>query len=299
MNRIAVITRTKNRPLLLRRCLESLTNQSYKDFLWVIVNDNGLRDDVDLVANLARANKIATQVIHRDHSVGIAAAANHGIKESSSEFIHIHDDDDTLEVDFFSDMIKFLDNHKNYMGVVSCSNRVDEEIRDDRVFLLKKYQYFRFDSTLFIADFLWKNQYSPISFVYRRIALDEVGLYDEKLPVLDDWDFNLRFLIKFDIGVVPKFLANYHWRVCGTTGSNAQTVTAGSTLHQEYTALIRNRLFRKDIEDGRFGVGVLMTLGRLHQLQSDALKAMNDKLSAQMIFRRIAEKIIRVLKHKE
>jgi GT2 family glycosyltransferase len=298
MNRIAVITRTKNRPLLLRRCLESLTKQSYKDFLWVIVNDNGLRDDIDLVANLARAYKIATLVIHRDNSVGIAAAANHGIKESNSEFVHIHDDDDTLEADFYSEMIRFMDNNKSYMGAVSCSNRVDEEINGNSVLCLKKYRYYSFDSTLFIADFLWKNQYSPISFVYRRVALDEVGLYDEKLPVLDDWDFNLRFLIKFDIGVVPKFLANYHWRVAGATGSNAQTVVSGSTLHQEYTAIIRNKFLRKDIEDGKFGVGVLMTMGRLHQLQSDTLKIMNDKLSAQLMFREFGKKVIRALRYK-
>jgi glycosyltransferase involved in cell wall biosynthesis len=272
--------------------LDSLIKQSYKDFTWVIVNDNGDKEDVELVFKLALANKIEAHVIHRDSSIGVAAAANHGINESKSEFIHIHDDDDTLESDFYLEMIKFLDKNGNYMGVISCSNRVDEEMRGDVILINKIYRYYNFDSTLFIADMLWRNQYSPISFVYRRIAFDEIGLYDEKLPVLEDWDFNLRFLSKFDIGVVSQFLANYHWRVGVTSGGNAQTVTSGALLHQEYTALIRNKLVRRDIEDGRFGIGALMTLGRFHQLNSNTLKVMNDKLDAQMILRRLVKKVI-------
>lgn len=292
LSRIAIITRTKNRPLLLRRCFESLLEQTFKEFHWVIVNDNGIRGDVDLIANLARQNDIATQVIHRTESGGVAAAANHGIKESASEFIHIHDDDDSLEKDFYLKVVRFLDENKRYKGVVSCTNRIDERIDGDVVHHIGKYPYYRFDGCLFIADFIWKNQYSPISFLYRRDALTEVGLYDEGLPVLEDWDFNLRFLLAHDIGVVSEFLANYHWRVGNTDGSNSQTVTSGSSLHQEYTAVIRNRLLRNDLRDGKSGVGLLMTLGRLHQLNSDALKIVNDRVGAQLLVRRYAKKLL-------
>lgn len=299
MSRIAIITRTKNRPLLLRRCFESLLMQSYKDFQWIIVNDNGLKEDVDLIASDARKNNISTKVIHRSESVGIAAAANHGIKESISEFVHIHDDDDSLEKDFYLKLIQFLDKNTRYKGVVSCTNRVDEWIDENTIKIIEKYPFYRFERCLFIADFIWKNQYSPISFVYRRDALAEVDLYDETLPVLDDWDFNLRFLLAHDIGVVPEFLANYHWRVGSAAGANAQTVTSGSILHQEYTAIIRNRLLRKDLNDGKVGVGMLMTLGRLHQLNSDTLKIVNDRVGAQLLIRQYAKKLLKVvgLKH--
>ncbi|WP_363323715.1 glycosyltransferase, partial [Accumulibacter sp.] len=38
---VAVITRTKDRPLLLQRALESVSGQSLTDIQWVIVNDGG------------------------------------------------------------------------------------------------------------------------------------------------------------------------------------------------------------------------------------------------------------------
>lgn len=264
----------------------ALTKQRFKDFVWVIVNDAGQTGSVEKVANEATKYGIDTKVIHRPTSTGIAsAAANHGILGSESEFIHIHDDDDTLEPDFLWELVKFLDEKPQYMGAASCTNKVEEIVEANKIRTIKKYEHYHLDNTIFIADLLWKNLFTTISFVYRRSALQSVGYYDEELPVLDDWDFNLRFALKHDIGVVPKFLANYHWRVGLTTGSNAQTVTAGSTLHQEYTAIIRNRMLRKDIASGEQGLGMLMALARFHQLQADKQKIMDDKISAQLALR--------------
>ena len=292
MKRIAVITRTKNRALLLNRCLESLTRQTYKDFVWVIVNDNGNIEEVDDIAHKAIELGISVQVIHRPESTGISAAANHGIASSTSEFIHLHDDDDTLEPTFYQETIAFLDSKPYYSGVITSTTRVDEKIESNQVFTLDRYDYYGFDSTLYIADMLWKNQFSPISFIYRRNTLQIIGTYDENLPVLEDWDFNIRFLRHYDIGVIPKYLANYHWRIGTQKGSLAQTVTSGSILHKEFTAVIRNKLLREDLASGKFGVGSLMSLGRYHQLQHNALGLINDKIDALLIFRRLIKRVL-------
>lgn len=295
MNRIAVITRTKNRTLLLNRCLDSLGRQTYKDFLWVIVNDNGNIEEVETIAHRAIELGILVKVIHRSENIGIAAAANNGIVDSTSEFIHIHDDDDTLESSFYQEVINFFDTKPHYSGVVTSTTRVDEKIETGRVVILDRYEYYKFDSTLYIADMIWKNQFSPISFMYRRDVLTTIGMYDETLPVLEDWDFNLRFVQHYDIGAIPKFLANYHWRVGTQTGSLTQTVTSGTSLHKEFTAIVRNKLLRQEIVSGKLGLGTLMTLGRFHQLQSNTLGLMGDKLDALLWLRRLVKKLSAVL----
>ena len=48
--KVAIITRTKNRCLLLRRAIESVLAQSFADWTHVIVNDGGNRYEVDLLA---------------------------------------------------------------------------------------------------------------------------------------------------------------------------------------------------------------------------------------------------------
>ena len=56
------------------------------------------------------------------------------------------------------------------------------------------------------------NPYAPIAFVYRRSVHERIGLFDERFSVVGDWDFNLRFLQVFEVGVIDQRLANYHWR---------------------------------------------------------------------------------------
>ena len=46
--------------------------------------------------------------------------------------------------------------------------------------------------------------------MFSKKAFDQIGGFDETLPVLGDWDFNIRFLEKFEIGLIRENLANYH-----------------------------------------------------------------------------------------
>ncbi|APW46537.1 hypothetical protein RA876_09325 [Rhodoferax antarcticus] len=292
MKKIAVITRTKSRNLLLKRCLESLLRQTYKNITWVIVNDNGDIKGVEIIATEARMAGLDTKVINREISKGVAAAANNGIKDSESELIHIHDDDDTIEPSFYEEVVSYLDAKPHYMGVVTCTNRIDEEIVNNKVFIIDNYKYYHLDGSIYISDLVWKNQFSPISFVYRRCVFDFIDLYDESLPVLEDWDFNLRFAIKYDIGAISKFLANYHWRINSNTGGMTQTVISGSGLHQEYTAVIRNKMLRQDLENGKSGLGLLMSLGRFQQLQVNSIKLVDDKVNASLFLRHFIKKIV-------
>jgi glycosyltransferase involved in cell wall biosynthesis len=39
--KVAVITRTKDRPLLLERAIKSVHNQTFKDYVHIIINDGG------------------------------------------------------------------------------------------------------------------------------------------------------------------------------------------------------------------------------------------------------------------
>jgi hypothetical protein len=223
--------------------------------------------------------------------VGVAAAANDGITSSISEFVHVHDDDDTIEPEFFAYTVKFLDEKPHYMGVVSSVNRIDEKINSEKILCISKNNYSFIDNSIYIADILCRNTFTTNAFIYRRKALPVIGLYDENLPVLEDWDFNIRFLRQFDIGAIPLYLANYHFRVGSNTGGTVQTLSVGSTLHQEYTALIRNKHFRQDLDAGRFGIGMLISLGRYQQLQINSLNLLGGKIEALLIFRRILKLI--------
>ena len=49
VTQVAVITRTKDRPILLRRAIESVLRQSFGEWVHVIINDGGNPSTVDFL----------------------------------------------------------------------------------------------------------------------------------------------------------------------------------------------------------------------------------------------------------
>ena len=247
---VAIITRTKNRPLLLKRAAASVLNQTYKNYVWVIVNDGGDVDVVKDVIEECSVDRRKIRLVSNESSLGMEAASNCGIKSCDSDYILIHDDDDSLHPDFLQEMVSYLEtpNGKKYGGAISKSIYVSEEIRGNEVIEHKTHPYQDWVRNVHISEMMVGNFYAPISFVYRRSVYNEIGGYDEELPVLGDWFFNLEFLVREDIGVVPRHLAYYHHRDRGDSsraGIYANSVIGGISKHEEYAAIVRNRFIRK------------------------------------------------------
>jgi len=108
--RVAVIVRTKNRPLLLARALDSVLSQTYRDFTIVVVNDAGdvapVQEQIDAVADRADGRIL---LVDNAVSRGREAAMNIGLAASSSTYVVIHDDDDAWAPTFLERTASHLD----------------------------------------------------------------------------------------------------------------------------------------------------------------------------------------------
>ncbi len=262
--KVAVITRTKNRPILLPRVRESLHTQTFKDFVWVLVNDAGVREPVDREAEIARSQGMEVIVVHREQSVGMEAASNDGVRHSSSEYVVIHDDDDSWAPQFLEKTVGFLDCDDRYVGVITHSRRIVERLTDKGAEFISSDPYNTWLMSVFLIDLAQTNRFPPISYLFRRSLYDRLGGFDEALPVLGDWDFNLRSVADGDVGVIPEMLANYHFRYEVHDSGYSNSVTGGVSKHIEYDAIYRNRMLRQDMQAGRVGIGHLINLGRMY-----------------------------------
>ena len=265
MKKVAVITRTKDRPIMLPRVLISLKRQTFNDFTWVLVNDSGEKEPVDNIAKKGKEAGLNVKVVHREQSIGMEAASNDGIARSESEYIVIHDDDDTWEAEFLEKTTRYLDENKEVVGVITWTNKINEFVDSNKTKFLGVEPYNHWLKAVYLAEVAIVNQFPPISFLFRRSIYDKVGGFDESLPVLGDWDFNLKVLIEGDIHVVPYVLANYHFRV----NVNQETIAYGNSLtsginkHILYDAIYRNRRLREDIKNGQLGIGVFLGYGQM------------------------------------
>jgi cellulose synthase/poly-beta-1,6-N-acetylglucosamine synthase-like glycosyltransferase len=278
--------RTKDRPLLLRRALDSVTSQTYDDWVLVIVNDGGDPPPVEqLVKEYGSRLSSRCLVVHSGKSVGMEAAANIGIRAVGSEYIAIHDDDDSWHPDFLTRTVSFMEAEElppTTGGVVTHVIRVSERIEGDRV-LEESRGICNTQRGITLFGICSRNTIQPIGFVYRRAAFEQVGPYREDLPVLGDWEFNVRFLQLYDVAVIPEPLAHYHQRVHDRNEGSiyANTVVAQADRHLRWEGMLRNAWLRKDLQSGTVGIGFLASIGSV-AAANEALASANRRLQGQL-----------------
>ncbi len=94
---ITVFTPTYNRAGLLRRLYESLTQQSFADFEWIIVDDGSVDGTQDLVQQFAVAD-FPVKYYYQENA-GKHFAINRGVKEAAGALFFILDSDDMIPED--------------------------------------------------------------------------------------------------------------------------------------------------------------------------------------------------------
>ncbi len=273
---MAIITRTKDRPLLLKRAADSVAAQSWPHYLWVVVNDGGARGPVEEVIRASGVDPRKVRLVSNAHSLGMEAASNAGIAAVDSEFIVIHDDDDSWAPDFLEKTVSYLNSPAGdrYGGVIAQSTYVSEEVKGDEVIVHARYPYQGWVRNVEFAEMACGNFFPPIAFLYRRSVYDAVGGYNESLPVLGDWFFNLEFLLQADIGMVHEPLAFYHHRdrASGKSGLYANSVIGGQSKHAEFTAVVRNEFLRRHAASN---AALAMVMGYMNTDTRGRLSAMS------------------------
>lgn len=255
--------RTSTRYRLLERCLEDIKNQTYRDWIILLINDGGDKNKIEELVNKAHLEREECKLFHLQANQGLHKAINVGARATETVYVVVHDDDDTWHPMFLEKTIGYLEGHLACKGLITHSNKVFEKITDTGI-KIKRIRPFndRLRGVISMYDMLKNNLFSPISFIYRSEIYKEIGYFNEALQMLEDWEFNIRFLEHYDIEILEEKLANYHIRVKDKTieQSYRNTVTSKKKLHQKYDTIIRNTYLRRDLKNDEIGVGVLMNI---------------------------------------
>jgi glycosyltransferase involved in cell wall biosynthesis/FMN phosphatase YigB (HAD superfamily) len=281
---VAVITRTKDRPLLIRRAIESVLRQTFNDWVHVIVNDGGEAETLNAItAEYRDQYKGRLQVIHHAESQGMQNASNAAIKQSDSLYLTIHDDDDAWETTFLESCVEVLESEgpaSAVQGVVTKVSWIFEEMDEHGHIVEKWRQPYPMPDALALIEQAGENRFPPIAFLYRRKVHERIGYFNHDFTVLGDWDFGLRFMRHYEIEVIPEPLACYHWRTRSNTSAYGNTVTDGIAEHKAMEARFHNAYLRRDLDSGRSDLGVLMNVSRLLAQLNKKIDSLEQQVQA-------------------
>ncbi len=286
-SRVAVLMRTRNRPVLLARALASVLAQAHADWHLVVVNDGGDQAAVDaLLARHDTGFDGRVSVLHHSASLGMEAASNAALAEADRHgaFNHVavHDDDDSWHPDFLRGTTSTLALPENAdkAGALTHWTVVRERLHGDGV-IEDGREPGPFDArVLELGAMLARNRYPPIALLLRRAAVDAAGRFNEAMPVLGDWDYNLRVLLLGDIVVVPERLAFYHQRLASDAPPHYANTAADR--HAAGTASYRNSRLRALGASDPAALSLVQVLGLQAELYHEQAELQHTRILANL-----------------
>lgn len=181
---ISIIIPVYNQANKLVKCLDSILNQTFKDFEIIIVND-GSTDNINEVIkdykNKLRATSYELRVVSQENK-GANSARNRGFVEAKGEYIIFCDADVIMEPDMLAIMLKALRDNP------SASYAYSSFMWGKKLFKLWPFS----------AEKLLKMPYITTTTLIRR---EHFPGFDEKLKRLQDWDLWLTMLEQGHTGV--------------------------------------------------------------------------------------------------
>jgi glycosyltransferase involved in cell wall biosynthesis len=201
--------------------IDSVIKQTYSNWELIIIDD-GSTDDTKNYVNSLKEPKI--KYIYQNNS-GPSAARNKAFSIIKGGWICYLDSDNELLPNYMDVMLTNINNHPGTLYVLAKGKRTLELYQQEK--LIKSID----DSKDFLDDlnskdiFLRKFHFDGNGFMHAKRIVDEGFRWDEKLHLLEEWDFVMTFAEKYPDAFlyIPKTLFNYHQRF-GTDGlvSNAK-----------------------------------------------------------------------------
>lgn len=206
---ISVVIPAYNSSKFIKRTIASVINQTYKDWELIVVDD-GSKDDTGEIVKSFCAKDGRIKYVLQENSGSPSGPTNHGIRESKGKYIAIlqHDDEwlpEKLQKQL--DLISLAS--KEGVGFVGCSAISVNDIKGTES-----------ESDLHIPDnredllvaILSKNIIPyPSAVLVRKDIFDNMGYFDTKFSMADDWEMWIRLVVgKVGFAFIKRPLFRYH-----------------------------------------------------------------------------------------
>ena len=111
---------------LLRKSVESILQQTYKDYEFIICNDGSTNDTLEELKKIAQSDS-RIKIISYEKNCGLNHALNECLAVSQGKYIARQDDDDISKPGRLEKQVQFLDEHPEYAIVGTCADVFDDK----------------------------------------------------------------------------------------------------------------------------------------------------------------------------
>ncbi len=193
MPEVSIIIPVYNAENCIRRCVESVLEQEYKDFELILMDD-GSKDGCPAVLDELAAKDERITVVHQANA-GVSATRNRAMDLARGKYIQFLDADDWMTKESTKLMVRTAEETGcdlvvgEFYRVVKDNLSIKGSILSDKVLTLREYAEYMMEGP---ADYYYGVLWNKL---YRRSIIEEYGIrMDESLSFCEDFVFNLNYL---------------------------------------------------------------------------------------------------------
>lgn len=199
---VSIIVPTRNRAKLLKRAIDSILRQTYKDYEIIIIDGNST-DETQTVIHGYNDSRIRyyLQEIEKNG----AQATNEGIEKARGKYIAFLDDDDEWLPEKLEKQVRLLDSLSDDYGMVYCWMDYYDQ---DGILLHQTHPTIK--GEIFEQVLLTESIGGTPTYFVRKSVIEKVGGFDTNLVFGDDGEFVRRIAKFYKIDFVPEVLAKVY-----------------------------------------------------------------------------------------
>ena len=204
---VSIILPTFNRGYCLAKSIDSVLTQTYKKFELIVIDDASTDNTVSIIQQYQKQDNRIKYILNEKRG-GANYSRNAGIKASNSDFIAFQDSDAIwLPEKLEKQMKAFEALSKDYGVVYTAFWKIKSNYK--KTYVPSKNIPNR--NGYIFTSLLKENLVDTPSAVIQKRCLEEIGLFDESLPRLQDWELFIRIAKKYKFKLIDEALFNSYY----------------------------------------------------------------------------------------
>ncbi len=199
MIKVSIIVPVYNSDKYLKKCLDSIQNQTYKNYEAIIINDGSTDNSSKIIQEYINDERF--KIINQNNH-GIGYSRNLGIKKAQGDYICFVDSDDYIELNFLETMLAKIENDN--LDIVVCDYIENHSDNFQKTIKVCEFQNTTIDDS---PDLLININKAPWNKIYKKEIISNIK-FPEKLKY-EDTQFICEALKDAKIGKNNEFLYHY------------------------------------------------------------------------------------------
>lgn len=208
---ISIVVPVYNTEAYLKKCLDSIINQTYKNLEIILINDGSDDDSLEICREYEKKDKRIK--VYNQKNKGVSYTRNKGIKLSSGKYIGFVDSDDIISLNMYEYLYKSITESNSKMSICDFTRFSDSPLFEE-VYKSKKLSKITALKELLIDKEIASH---VVDKLYLKTLFDDI-----KFPLnkkYEDIATAYKLFLKCDfISYVPLKLYGYYFRDNSITG---------------------------------------------------------------------------------